>query len=147
LSDLSVRIEHSAGKVEVGPLPTVEADPTQMRQLFQNLIGNALKFHRPDLPPEVVVRGEIVSSESDSEPPVCRITVSDNGTGFDEKYADRIFQVFQRLHGRGEYEGTGVGLALCRKIAERHGGEVTARSSPGAGSTFTVSLPARRPNL
>ena len=149
VSDLSVRIDQTGGTVDVGPLPTIDADPTQMRQLFQNLIGNALKFHKPDVRPVVTVRAEVIPGEEGTagvDAPACRITVTDNGIGFEEKYLDRIFQVFQRLHGRGEYEGTGVGLALCRKIAERHGGVITARSTPGVGSTFTVTLPVRRPN-
>jgi signal transduction histidine kinase len=105
-----------------------------MRQLFQNLIGNALKFHKKDQPPVVTVSShETVDGY--------RIEVSDNGIGFEEKYLDRIFAVFQRLQGRDEYEGTGIGLAVCRKIVERHGGQITARSQPGEGTTFIVSLP------
>ncbi len=145
VSDLETRIEQVNGRVEIGDLPTIDADPLQMRQLLQNLIGNALKFHREDAPPIVTVRGEIVERESGAPGPerVCRLTVEDNGIGFDAKHADRIFGMFQRLHGRSEYEGTGVGLAICRKIAERHGGSLTAHSVPGKGSTFTVTLPAR----
>ncbi len=147
LSDLETRIHETDAAVDVGPLPTIDADPTQLRQLLQNLIGNALKFHRPGVPPAVTVRAEVLPAEGDADaPPVCRLTVADNGIGFEEKYVDRIFQVFQRLHGRLEYEGTGVGLAICRKIAERHGGTITARSEPGVGATFTVTLPTRQPN-
>ena len=135
VSDLETRIEQSGGRVEVGPLPVIEADKLQMRQLFQNLIGNALKFRKPDQPPVVRV--------------VCRpgtngcaeITVADNGIGFEEQYRERIFQLFQRLHGRDEYEGTGIGLSVCQKIAERHGGQLTAQSVPGEGSAFIVTLP------
>jgi light-regulated signal transduction histidine kinase (bacteriophytochrome) len=147
VSDLSERIEPAGGTVRVGELPEIEADPTQMRQLFQNLIANAVKFHRPGAPPVVEVRGELVGPPADAgggAGPACRVTVRDNGIGFDEKYLDRIFQVFQRLHGRDEYEGTGVGLALCRKIAERHGGSITARSRVGEGSAFVVTLPLRQ---
>jgi len=114
-----------------------------MRQLFQNLLGNALKFHRPGVPPVVRVRGELVPGGD--APLTCRVTVQDNGIGFDPKYRDRIFDVFQRLHGRDEYEGTGVGLAICRKIVERHGGTITAHSAPGEGATFVVTLPVRHP--
>jgi PAS domain S-box-containing protein len=142
ISDLEVLIEKTGGKVEIGPLPVVEADPTQMRQLLQNLIGNALKFHRPDQPPVVTLSSEI-SSSANGAPALCQISVADNGIGFDEKYLDRIFAVFQRLHGRSEYEGTGVGLAICRKIVERHGWTITARSEPGAGATFIITLPAQ----
>jgi signal transduction histidine kinase len=123
-------------------MPTIEADATQVRQLLQNLIGNALKFHKPGVGPVVWVEGEVVRNPA----PVCQITVSDNGIGFEEKYLDRIFNVFQRLHGRNTYEGTGIGLAVCRKIAERHHGSITARSAPGEGSTFVVTLPVRQPD-
>lgn len=133
-SDLEVQLERTGGRIEVGPLPTLEADPLQLRQLFQNLVGNALKFHREGVPPLVRVSAEV-------EDDICRIFIEDNGIGFDEKYLDRIFEVFQRLHGRTEYEGTGVGLAICRKIAERHGGTITALSTPDQGTTFVVTLP------
>ncbi|HVK18576.1 MAG TPA: PAS domain-containing protein [Fimbriiglobus sp.] len=147
LSDLEERIEETGAAVTVGPMPTIEADATQMRQLLQNLVGNALKFHRPGVPPAVSVQAEVVpDADGAADRPVCRITVTDNGIGFDVKYLDRIFQVFQRLHGRGEYEGTGVGLAICRKIVERHGGTITARSTPGAGTTFVVAVSTRQPD-
>jgi light-regulated signal transduction histidine kinase (bacteriophytochrome) len=134
LSDLEVRIQQLDGTVNVHTLPTIDADGLQMRQLFQNLIANALKFHRPGVPPVVTVDGGAHGDE-------VTILVSDNGIGFDEKYLDRIFAIFQRLHGREEYEGTGIGLAVCRKIVERHSGTITARSTPGEGTTFVVTLP------
>jgi light-regulated signal transduction histidine kinase (bacteriophytochrome) len=137
LSDLEGRIHQTRGRVHLGQLPTLDADATQMRQLLQNLISNALKFHRPETTPLVKVHGDWASARE------CRITVEDNGIGFEEKYRERIFQVFERLHGRGEYEGTGMGLAICRKIAERHGGRITAASTPGRGATFIVTLPVR----
>ncbi len=136
LSDLEIRIIETAALVQTGPLPTIDADPPLMRQLFQNLLSNALKFHKPGQPPTVRVRAEIVNAA------VCRIIVEDDGIGFDEKYLDRIFTIFQRLHGRAEYPGTGIGLAICRKIAQRHGGDLTARSSPGRGAAFIVTLPS-----
>ena len=139
LSDLEARTSDTGGRIEVGDLPTIDADPTQMRQLLQNLIGNGLKFHAAGVPPVIKIGGE-------NGGPSYRLSVTDNGIGFDEKYLDRIFTVFQRLHGRQEYEGTGIGLAICRKIAERHGGEINARSAPGAGSTFTVTLPLKQAN-
>ena len=151
LSDLETRIAQVGGRVEVSGLPTIEADPTQMRQLFQNLIGNALKFHRRDEAPLVRVYAEFLDGQgcrSDgrlSMDGCYQIMVEDNGIGFDERYLDRIFQVFQRLHGRDEYEGTGIGLATCRKIVERHRGHITARSVPGQGATFIVTLPAKQP--
>jgi signal transduction histidine kinase len=147
LSDLEARVEEVGGRVEIEDLPTVDADPTQIRQLFQNLIGNSLKFHRAGEPPVVKVhagpprdhRGPSIWSR----PPrgFCQVTVEDNGIGFDPKYADRIFGPFQRLHGRGEYEGTGIGLAVCRKIVERHGGAIVATGTPGEGAAFTFILP------
>ena len=142
VSDLEGRIQQVNGRVDVRSLPSIEADPTQMRQLLQNLIGNALKFSRPEETPVVEVDGK-VSSEGGREPRLV-LTVKDNGIGFEEVYLDRIFEVFQRLHGRNEYEGTGIGLAICRKIAERHGGSITARSAPGEGATFVVTLPVRQ---
>lgn len=117
----------------------------QIRQLLQNLIGNALKFRRPEASPVVKVEGRLLGDalEVDGQRRrVCELAVSDNGIGFDETYLDRIFEVFQRLHGLAEYEGTGMGLAICRRIAERHGGSITARSTPGVGSTFYVRLMA-----
>ena len=144
LADLEVRVQDTGGKVELGELPTIDADPLQMRQLLQNLIGNALKFHRPGVPPIIKIKGETANgteASSGASAPVVHLTFADNGIGFDEKYLDRIFTPFQRLHGRGEYEGTGIGLAVCRKIVERHGGSLTAQSKPGEGSTFTATLP------
>src|SRR5262249_51051961 len=138
ISDLEARILQTGGDVRLGALPTLSADPLQMRQLLQNLIGNALKFHRPGVPPVVVVQATLAGDP-------CRLEVRANGIGFDERYLDRIFQVFQRLHGRVAYEGTGVGLAICKKIAERHGGSITARSTPGEGATFVVTLPLHPP--
>ncbi len=141
IGDLEVRIAETGARIVRGDLPTVEADPLQMRQLMQNLIGNALKYCREGVPPVVEIGGELVSSSD-----AFRIVVRDNGIGFEEKYAERIFGIFQRLHGRGRYEGTGIGLALCRKIVERHGGAISASGRPGEGATFTVLLPLRQPN-
>lgn len=136
LGDLETRIQETGATIDVGTLPMISATPTHMRQLFQNLIGNAVKFHKPDEPPVVRVR----SQEKDGG---VEITVSDNGVGFDEKYLDRIFSVFQRLHERSKYEGTGIGLAVCRKIVEYYGGTITASSKKNHGSTFIVWLPAK----
>lgn len=144
LEDLESRIEQVQGRVEVADLPVLEADSLQMRQLLQNLIGNALKFRRPDEPPVVKVSARKIVKDTGRE--FLEISVSDNGIGFDEKYLDRIFNVFQRLHSRNEYEGTGMGLAIVRKIALHHGGEVTAHSQPGQGATFVVTLPTSRPH-
>jgi len=136
LGDLQARIEETGGRVEVGALPEIQADPVQMRQLLQNLVANALKFHRPGVPP--LVRVERARGDDG----MVEIRVSDNGIGFDTRYLDRIFTPFERLHARGEYEGTGMGLAICRKIARRHGGDVTAHGTPGEGATFIVTLAA-----
>jgi signal transduction histidine kinase len=143
VSDLEGRLQQTGGRVDLGELPTLDADPTQMRQLLQNLIANALKFHRTGVPPVVAVESRPAPGTDGA--PAYEIVVRDNGIGFDEKYADRIFGVFQRLHGRGEYEGTGMGLAICRKIAERHGGSVAARGAPGEGATFVATLPQSQP--
>ena len=138
LSDLEVRIVKTGGEVHVGDLPVISADPTQMRQLFQNLIGNALKFHKPGEKPRVLVRSV---PDSDSG---CQIILEDNGIGFEEQHVEKIFAPFQRLHGRSsKYEGTGMGLAICKKIVERHGGTIRAESEPGKGSTFIIHLPAK----
>jgi PAS domain S-box-containing protein len=148
LSDLEVRIEQTGGSVEVSNLPVIDADPLQMRQLFQNLIANALKFRKPDQPSVVQIFADCNSQIAEgatwalANVETWQISVADNGIGFDEKYLDRIFTVFQRLHGRNVYEGTGVGLAVCRRIVERHNGSITARSKPGQGSTFVVKLPS-----
>lgn len=140
LSDLELAIERSKGHVEVAPLPTVDADPVQMRQVFQNLIGNALKYARAGVPPAVRVYS-VVTPPSSGPRAMASIFVQDNGIGFDEKYLDRIFTVFERLHPHHAYEGTGIGLAICEKIVHRHGGTITARSRPGEGATFVFTLP------
>jgi len=132
--DLELAIGQVGARVEIGPLPTVCGDPYQLRLLFQNLIENAIKYHRPEVASLVKIHGE----ENERE---ARIFVEDNGIGFDEKYLEKIFRPFQRLHGKHEYPGTGIGLTICRKIVERHGGEITARSVPGKGSTFILTLP------
>ncbi|EKD39544.1 MAG: PAS/PAC sensor signal transduction histidine kinase [uncultured bacterium] len=134
------RLEKTRGEVVVGPLPSVLADRLQMGQLFQNLIGNALKFRKTDVAPSIRVNSRLIGNG------LAEIRVDDNGIGFDEKNLDRIFTLFQRLHGRDEFAGTGIGLALCRKIVERHGGTLTAQSTPGEGASFVVILPVGRPN-
>ena len=146
VNDLEAQIERVGGLVEVGKLPVIQAEPLQMRQLLQNLIANALKFARADESPVVKIEGRYVQGRQrqpgkslvDEQ---CRITVADNGIGFEDRYCERIFGIFQRLHPRDVYEGTGIGLAICRRIAEFHGGTITATSTPGRGSTFEVLLP------
>ena len=136
--DLEAQIRAVGGRVEIENLPTIAADELQMQLLFQNLIGNAIKFHQPDTPPVVRVSGRIHQA---AKTPMVEIQVEDNGIGFEQKYASRIFQPFQRLHSRNEYEGTGLGLAICQKIIERHQGAIKVHSSPGQGSIFTFSIP------
>ena len=133
LDDLGDVVSRADAIVRVGALPVINADPSQMRQLMQNLLSNAIKFRREDVRLEVDIDATV-------EEGLMTMVVRDNGIGFDPKYSRRIFRVFERLHGRGTYAGTGIGLALCRKIAARHGGTVEADGVPGEGSTFTVTI-------
>lgn len=139
VSDLEARIRMADAQVILEDLPAVEADELQMRLLFQNLIGNAVKFRNPDVQP--VVRVNSKTERRAGKPQQVEIRVEDNGIGFEQEYAERVFQPFLRLHGRSAYEGSGLGLAICRKIVERHHGTITAHSLPGRGSTFVISLP------
>jgi len=145
LSDLEVRISETGAQVIVSDLPTIDADAPQMRQLLQNLIGNALKFHQKGKSPIVRVFAEEGGLGRTADG-MFQLVVEDQGIGFDEKHRDRIFNVFQRLHARSEYEGTGIGLSICRKIAQRHGGDITAKSTPGEGASFAVTLPLLHSN-
>jgi light-regulated signal transduction histidine kinase (bacteriophytochrome) len=146
VEDLEAQIDRVRGRVEVGDLSSVEAEPLQMRQLFQNIISNSLKFHKEGEAPVVEVSGRRVGSNGGGGAERYEIRFRDNGIGFDQKYTEKIFGVFQRLHGRGKYEGTGIGMALCRKIAEHHGGDIAVTSSPGNGAEFVVTLPAIQKN-
>jgi signal transduction histidine kinase len=145
VSDLEVPIRETGARVTAVDLPIIDADPLQMRQLLQNLIGNALKYRRKGVPPLIEVSAKILPHEAPDRDGIpagsCRISVKDNGIGFEDQYLERIFGIFQRLHGRDEYEGTGIGLSIARKIVERHGGSITAESRSGEGSTFIVNLP------
>ncbi|HLL96032.1 MAG TPA: PAS domain-containing protein, partial [Spirosoma sp.] len=149
LATLELVITETNAQVRIQPLPTVLGDAPQLSQLFQNLLSNALKFHRPGVQPVIRISAQWVSADHLPEKvkptrgliAYHRIDVADNGIGFEEKYLDRIFEVFQRLHGRNEYAGTGVGLAICEKVAFNHGGAITASSQPGQGATFSVYLP------
>ncbi len=142
VSDLDGRLQTTGGRVEVGALPTVDADKMQMRQLLQNLIANALKFRKPEEAPVVHIAGRLEGAAETS----WEIEVRDNGIGFENQYRDRIFNMFERLHGRNEYEGTGMGLAICRRIVERHNGTISANSAPGEGTTFRIRLPVNQPS-
>jgi light-regulated signal transduction histidine kinase (bacteriophytochrome) len=130
---LKIPIEENNAEIVADPLPTVVADPTQMLELMQNLVSNAIKFHGPDRP-----KIAISASQGAGE---WTFAVKDNGIGLNMQYADKIFQMFQRLHGRGEYPGTGIGLALCKRIVERHGGRIWVESEPGRGSVFYFTIP------
>jgi light-regulated signal transduction histidine kinase (bacteriophytochrome) len=134
LKSLRMAIEEKHAKITIGPMPEVMADPIQLGQVFQNLISNAIKFNKGD--------DVSVSISAEPEGPMWRFTVSDNGIGIEPQYFDRIFVIFQRLHGKDEYPGTGIGLAIAKKIVERHGGEIQVESKPGEGSTFFFTIPA-----
>jgi two-component system sensor kinase FixL len=144
ISDLQPRILSENAKVSVAHLPAIEADPSQMHQLFLNLIANALKFRRAGANPVISIEGSVDVGENGA---VARIAIADNGIGFEPRHAERIFGMFERLHGRETYDGTGVGLATSRKIAERHSGELSAWGEPDAGAVFTLILPIRQANL
>ena len=147
LSDLQIRIEETGATIEVGELPKIEADPMQMRQLFQNLIGNAIKFRKKDVDPVVRITAEFIMTQDLAVPGrAVTIKVADNGIGFEQQFKDQIFVIFQRLHSRNEYEGTGIGLATCRKIVERHQGLIDAIGIQGEGSTFLITLPLSQSN-
>jgi PAS domain S-box-containing protein len=150
LNDLELIVQETGAVVELATLPTVQGDRSQLEQLFQNLLNNAFKFRRVGVTPIIRISSRDIA-ETDLPPSVKpvrstpfyhQIDVADNGIGFDEKYLNRIFQVFQRLHGRNEFAGTGIGLAICEKVVTNHGGAITATSQPGQGATFSVYLPA-----
>jgi light-regulated signal transduction histidine kinase (bacteriophytochrome) len=147
LSDLEIVITENKATVDVLPLPTVLGSSSRLHQLFQNLIANALKFRRPGQP--LVIQISAQPAQPDELPielqgqssPFWLVTVADNGIGFDERYKIRIFHPFQRLHDPALYSGTGIGLAICQRVAENHGGAIDVNSQPGEGSTFKVFLP------
>ena len=141
VSDLQVPIEESKAVIDYESLPTIDADLVQMRQLFQNIISNSLKYHQQGKPPEIKITGELIENGNKT---CCQVQFADNGIGFEMRYAERIFSIFQRLHGNQEFAGTGIGLATCRKIVERHSGVIDVESAVGEGSTFTVRLPVNQ---
>ena len=144
LSNLEMLVTEKKAQFAVGQLPTLQADRVQMVQLFQNLISNALKFQGGDHIPYVKIYAKAIEHQVGRKT-AYEISLEDNGIGFDEQYLDKIFKPFQRLHGSEAYEGVGIGLAICRKIVERHGGTLAARSALGQGSTFIISLPVIQP--
>ncbi len=148
ISDMEVSIEQTGAQIIRSPLPDVEGEPTQMRQLFQNMLSNAIKFRKDDESPIINIyakslqrKAHLTATPGDE---VTEIYIEDNGIGFDDKYLDRIFNIFQRLEGQ-KYEGSGIGLAVCRKIAIRHGGDITAASQPGVGTRFIITLALKHP--
>jgi signal transduction histidine kinase/ActR/RegA family two-component response regulator len=152
LVDLELLIEEKSARVEVDKIPRLEVVPGLIRQLFQNIISNALKFSKPDVPPRITISAEYIDEPYLDHPKTelgnyCRISVSDNGIGFEEMFAGKIFTIFQRLNPREQYEGTGIGLAIAKKIVDKHNGSISARSKPGEGATFIIILPVRQPAL
>jgi len=141
ISDLEIQMQDTGAVVEMGDLPEIEADPAQMRQLFQNLLENALKFRKSEEQTRVRIHSNCSSMPQNGQ---CAIYIEDNGIGFEEKYMDLIFKPFQRLHPKDEYGGAGMGLAICARVVEHHSGRITAKSTPGEGSTFIVTLPTRQ---
>ena len=148
LADFAVRIEEKQAMVEVGELPVIESDKTQMRQLLQNVIGNALKFHKPGEPPFVRVAANVIKERRQQDgvhsEQLCQLLIEDHGIGMEPHHTEQIFGMFRRLHARDEYEGTGIGLAVCKKIVDRCGGKMTVQSQIGQGSKFLITLPMSR---
>lgn len=149
LSDFDYQIEKKNAIVTITDLPAIDSIPSQLRQVFQNLIGNALKFSVSEGAPQIKITSELIKtkdfdSETDEDGKYCRIIISDNGIGFDEIYLDRIFVIFQSLNDRSVYEGTGIGLAISKKIMEKHNGLITAKSKLGKGASFILILPLQQ---
>jgi PAS domain S-box-containing protein len=141
LGDLAARIEETGASIEVDPLPTIDADESLIELLFQNLLSNAIKYRKAGEAPTVRVMVARTDAQGDEEGWL-ELTIEDEGIGFDPAYAEQIFRPFERLHGRAEYEGSGVGLSVCRRVAEHHGGTMVADATPQEGARFTVRLPA-----
>ena len=149
VADMEVDIERNGAQIQIDPLPEIWGIPSQMRQLFQNLISNALKFRKNEIVPAVHIYSDkktVLVTGTDNSQDTCRIVVEDNGIGFDPKFASEIFVVFKRLHSYHEFEGSGVGLSICKKIIERHNGHISAESKPGVGSKFIIDLPIAKFN-
>lgn len=150
-SDLEVALQEKNGSILIDRLPEIEGNDTSLHQLFQNLLSNSIKFAHPGRPLEIRVEKELltgseagIAKEDKWDETFCRITIKDNGIGFDQIYADRIFLIFQRLHGVSEYKGTGIGLAICKKIVDAHNGHISALGYPGKGATFVIVLPIKQ---
>ncbi|WP_217605242.1 response regulator [Chitinophaga sp. GbtcB8] len=149
MADLEVAIKEKEAVLQISHLPVIEAIQDQMRQLFQNLVSNALKFSKKDTPPVIKIWSELIDQRSltagiSGKGAWCRIYISDNGIGFNEMYLDKIFHMFQRLHGKDEYHGTGIGLTIVKKIIQKHNGLISAESREGQGATFMLVLPLKQ---
>ena len=146
-SDLELKIEETVAEIKSGMLPVIEAIPSQMKQLFDNLLSNSIKFRKPDTHPSINIRSQRLTDKQkeqyhlDTSKSWFKIEFTDNGIGFEPEYSERIFQIFQRLHGKAEYPGSGIGLAICKKITEQHKGIIQAAGKPDNGATFTIILP------
>jgi signal transduction histidine kinase len=136
-AEFQERLDSVGGTLRAGTLPVIEGDGGELRQLFENLLSNAIKFRRPDEP----LRIEVFEDDSLSNGGESIIVFADNGIGFEDQYAEKVFSIFKRLHGRSDYPGTGIGLAICRKIVGRHGGRIRAMGTPGEGARFVIALP------
>lgn len=144
LVDLELLIKEKQAKITVGALPTLDIVKIEAAQIFQNIISNALKYSKADVASEIDIKSEIINGNTNEDNKLCKITISDNGIGFDETYMNKIFNMFQRLHGKSEYEGTGIGLAIVKKIIEKHDGTITAQSRENEGATFIITLPLQK---
>ena len=150
LADLEVTIEETRTKVDAGPLPVIEAKPEKMKQLLINIISNAIKFRKPTEAPVITIQCTALTRQDtnehglDQQKKYFRIAIADNGIGFEQEYAERIFQIFQRLHGKAEYPGSGIGLAICKKIVDYHNGLIYANGELGKGATITIILPEKQ---
>jgi two-component system CheB/CheR fusion protein len=138
IDDFELMIREKNATVDIGNLPSAEVIPEQIRQVFQNLLSNALKFSRPDVSPIVTIHGSEMSNGT------CKISVEDNGIGFENEYQEMIFELFERLHSKDKYEGSGIGLAIAKKIIEKHSGSITVVSRKGQGTIFEITLPVRQ---
>jgi signal transduction histidine kinase len=151
INDLDLLIQEKKAVIDADLLPSICAVGTQMRQLFQNILSNAIKFSKPGVPPEIQIESSLLAEcaadaeavNNSAHAQYCRIVVRDNGIGFNEKYLDKIFTIFQRLHPVEQYEGTGIGLAIVKKIVDNHNGIISARGEPDVGSSFTIVLPLK----
>jgi len=147
VDNLDFAISSRSADITIESLPTIEGDPSQLRQVFSNLLSNSLKFTDPATTPVISIANDRANEGENVSPDTICIVVKDNGIGFDEQYKDRIFNLFQRLHGKDEYSGTGIGLAICRKIVERHGGAIEVRSEIGRGTEFKIRLPVHQQSI